>query len=137
MRIVVSFLLRAFTALCNKDSGLKRWMGMQVIVLQRSRIADVKMIIYNSDGSEAGACGNASRCVTRLCFDLGHTAPALRIETRFLSPTPTLRDFCQDRAQDWVLDRAGIIEGQRWKTNQATVNMGEPRLHWKEIPLSW
>ncbi len=38
----------------------------QLIVLTASDRADVAMRIYNPDGSEAGACGNATRCVASL-----------------------------------------------------------------------
>jgi diaminopimelate epimerase len=38
----------------------------QVIVLEPSDVADVGMRIWNSDGSEVGACGNATRCVALL-----------------------------------------------------------------------
>lgn len=46
----------------------------QLIVLEPSRHADLFMRIYNPDGSESGACGNATRCVAAL-------TGAARIET--------------------------------------------------------
>ncbi len=46
----------------------------QLILLYPSEIADIKMVIYNQDGSESGACGNATRCVARLlCDELGQS----------------------------------------------------------------
>src|SRR5216684_9188847 len=43
----------------------------QLIVLEEptDRDADIFMRIYNPDGSEAGACGNATRCVASLVMD--------------------------------------------------------------------
>src|SRR5258708_1245809 len=43
----------------------------QLIVLEKptDRAADVFMRIYNPDGGEAGACGNATRCVASLLMD--------------------------------------------------------------------
>ncbi|MCU0729776.1 MAG: diaminopimelate epimerase [Sphingopyxis sp.] len=38
----------------------------QVILIEPSTAADVRMRIWNADGSEVEACGNASRCVARL-----------------------------------------------------------------------
>src|SRR5687768_8683854 len=38
----------------------------QVIVLEPSAIADVRMRIWNADGGEVESCGNASRCVAML-----------------------------------------------------------------------
>ena len=35
----------------------------QIIALEPSRMADVFMRIWNADGGEVGACGNAARCV--------------------------------------------------------------------------
>jgi len=38
----------------------------QVILLEPSDVADLKMRIWNADGGEVGACGNATRCVVLL-----------------------------------------------------------------------
>ncbi|MEZ5904738.1 MAG: hypothetical protein R3C69_06420 [Geminicoccaceae bacterium] len=38
----------------------------QLALLSHSEIADVAVRFYNPDGSEAGACGNASRCIAAL-----------------------------------------------------------------------
>ena len=38
----------------------------QVIVMEPSQKADVFMRIFNADGSEVGACGNATRCIALL-----------------------------------------------------------------------
>jgi diaminopimelate epimerase len=38
----------------------------QLIVLEPSECADLKMRIWNSDGGEVESCGNAARCVVRL-----------------------------------------------------------------------
>src|SRR3954469_22474532 len=45
----------------------------QLIVLERptDRDADVFMRIYNPDGGEVGACGNATRCVASVLMDEG------------------------------------------------------------------
>lgn len=79
----------------------------QLIVIEPSSSADVRMRIFNSDGSEVEACGNAARCVTLL---LGG---ANSIETL-----------------------GGIIRGEA-AGGAATVDMGEPRFGWHEIPLSY
>jgi diaminopimelate epimerase len=78
----------------------------QVIVLEPSSLADVKMRIFNSDGGEAGACGNAARCVAIL-------TGGGSIETD-----------------------GGIVTGST-DGNQATVEMGEPRFGWEDIPLAY
>jgi diaminopimelate epimerase len=71
--------------------------------------ADV--LIYNKDGTVAGACGNGTRCVAdRLCRELG--VDAVRIETE-----------------------AGIIICERLGGWSYRVDMGAPRLDWEAIPL--
>jgi diaminopimelate epimerase len=42
-----------------------------VVFIQKAGKGDVKMRYYNSDGSEAALCGNASLCSTRLAVELG------------------------------------------------------------------
>jgi len=59
----------------------KRGVGCdQLIVLRPSVRADAYMQIYNADGSEVAACGNASRCVGWLMMREGRKDSAL-IET--------------------------------------------------------
>jgi diaminopimelate epimerase len=79
----------------------------QLIVLEPSEAADARMRIWNADGGEVEACGNAARCVATL---LGGEAA---IETR------------------GGLLRASAGDGS------ATVDMGEPRFAWDEIPLAY
>src|SRR5712671_1789885 len=68
---------------------------------------------YNSDGSEAGACGNGMRCVAELLFkETGKRALTFETATGLLN--------C------WQGDTALI----------STVDMGPPRFAWNEIPLA-
>ena len=78
----------------------------QLIVLEQSSLADVKMRIFNSDGSEVGACGNVTRCVALLLG--GET----RIETD-----------------------GGLITGTALD-GAATADMGQPSFDWDQIPLA-
>jgi diaminopimelate epimerase len=84
----------------------------QVIALGRSPGADVAMRILNPDGSEAGACGNATRCVALLLA-------AETGRTRF-----TIRTIAGDLIAEAAAD--GCF----------TVDMGSPRLEWDRIPLA-
>ncbi|MBV9430198.1 MAG: diaminopimelate epimerase [Hyphomicrobiales bacterium] len=73
---------------------------------------DAFMRIYNTDGSQAQACGNGTRCV----------AWAL------------LRD---DARRALLLEtKAGIIACERSGSEDFTVDMGAPRFAWNEIPLA-
>ncbi|MBL6784901.1 MAG: diaminopimelate epimerase [Rickettsiales bacterium] len=60
----------------------------QFVVLNASKKSDVKMEIYNQDGSIGAACGNASRCVAWLIGkDLGKTNITIEAQDRILSST--------------------------------------------------
>lgn len=53
-----------------------------LILIEKSSIADFKMRIFNSDGSEAEMCGNGIRCVGKYVFDNNLTTKtSLKIET--------------------------------------------------------
>ncbi|MGH6847591.1 MAG: diaminopimelate epimerase [Methylocella sp.] len=84
---------------------------LMVLLEPRSAGADALMTIYNSDGSQAGACGNGTRCVA---FILTRETPRERI----VLETAAARLEC--------LRRAATI---------FTVDMGRPRFAWNEIPL--
>ncbi|HWK42404.1 MAG TPA: diaminopimelate epimerase [Croceibacterium sp.] len=79
----------------------------QLILLEKSDAADFRMRIFNSDGSEVEACGNATRAVSLL-----HGEPA-EIETA-----------------------AGILAARPGQGG-AAVDMGEPRFDWDAIPLAY
>jgi len=83
----------------------------QLAVILNDDGADAFIRFYNADGSEAGACGNATRCVADLLLrETGADALVLRTE-RGLLP-------CQ-RAGDLI-----------------RVNMGQPVEDWAAIPLA-
>ena len=84
----------------------------QVIAVERSIRGDAFMRIWNADGGEVGACGNAARCVAWLLMEEGGGA-SRRIETP-----------------------AGILYAERAGDRVVTVDMGSPLLRWEEIPLA-
>ena len=57
-----SFPLKSVPAICDRNLGIG---ADGVLLLQKSESADVKMRIFNQDGSEATMCGNGLRCVVR------------------------------------------------------------------------
>lgn len=95
-------------AIANRESGV----GCdQVIAIERSVRGDAFMRIWNADGQEVSACGNAARCVGHVL--LGETGgPSVKIETQ-----------------------AGLLKA--WAAQSLiTVDMGSPLLKWEEIPVS-
>ena len=87
----------------------------QMMVLYPGRIpeTDAFVRIYNTDGSEAGACGNGMRCVADIVFKEAGK-PVLTFETK------------AGRINCWPGERPQI----------STVDMGPPRFGWDEIPLA-
>lgn len=83
----------------------------QLLLLEKSDTADVKMRIFNADGSEISTCGNASRCVADFIMKESGGGKA-SIETS-----------------------AGIVTGTR-DNELIRVNMGAPKFGWAEIPLA-
>lgn len=65
--VIVDFRLQEYKLnikqICDRHFGV----GCdQLITLHNTKHADVEMKIYNPDGSQAAACGNATRCVAKL-----------------------------------------------------------------------
>lgn len=85
----------------------------QLIVMEPDTIegVDVFMRIYNAEGGEVDACGNATRCIAALMSqELGTTATTIRTNAGIL-----------------IASVAGDI---------VTVDMGTPRFAWDQIPLA-
>ena len=84
----------------------------QIIALEPSRRADVFMRIWNADGGEVGACGNAARCVAGiLAAERGEKSVSIETES-------------------------GVLAALAGADGTVTVDMGAPRFAWNEIPLS-
>lgn len=63
-------LPRLSQILSNRHTGIG---GDGIILIENSNIADFRMRIFNTDGSEATMCGNGSRCVGKYVSDYGLT----------------------------------------------------------------
>ena len=88
-----------------------------LILIMPSEKADVRMRMFNADGSEAQMCGNGIRCVAKYAYDHGLVKKkAITVETK-----------------------AGVkalkLTTQGGKVSKVTVDMGEPRLRRSEIPM--
>lgn len=53
--------------MCNRETGIG---ADGILFFQKSEVADGKMRVFNSDGSEASMCGNGLRCVARYACEL-------------------------------------------------------------------
>jgi diaminopimelate epimerase len=84
----------------------------QLITLEPATDADIFFRFHNSDGSEAGACGNGTRCAASLV--LAETGrPHISIRTI-----------------------AGLLGAERLADGTVRVDMGPPRLGWQDVPLA-
>lgn len=54
--------------MCDRHFGIG---GDGILVVEESDTADSKMLIYNSDGSQAEMCGNGIRCFAKYLYDNG------------------------------------------------------------------
>ena len=92
------------SAIANRKSGI----GCdQLIILRSSDTADVKMQIFNADGGEVEACGNAARCVATLLGD------------------------------DCTIETIGGMISGTLTDQGAIVDMGKPSFEWDSIPLAY
>ncbi|MCK5444401.1 MAG: diaminopimelate epimerase [Rhodospirillaceae bacterium] len=86
----------------------------QLIVLEppKTDIADVFMRIYNPDGSEAGACGNATRCVAS-------------------------RVMAENSSTHVIVETiAGLLDCQALGDGNFSVDMGPAQFDWRDVPLA-
>lgn len=85
----------------------------QLIVMEPARDGgDTYMRIYNADGGEVEACGNAARCVA------------------YLMMAETGRD------QAMVETQPGPLDAHRTGPKEIEIDMGRPHFDWKDIPLA-
>jgi diaminopimelate epimerase len=93
--------------------------GDGLVLILPSQKADVRMRIFNPDGSEAEMCGNGLRCVAKYAYDHGRVnSLAITVETGAgLLPV------------QMFINAAGRLDRVR-------VNMGRPRLTRAEIPMT-
>lgn len=91
--------------------------GDGIILVLPSRVADLRMRMFNPDGSEAEMCGNGIRCFAKYAYDRKLVDETqLKVETA--AGVKTLK----------LLTRGGKVESVR-------VDMGQPRLRRSEIPM--
>jgi diaminopimelate epimerase len=84
----------------------------QLIVMEKSSLADVKMRIWNAEGGEVESCGNASRCIADIVMN-EKGADSASIDTK-----------------------GGYLVGNRVGHLQVSIDMGKPHFDWDKIPLS-
>lgn len=84
----------------------------QIIVMEPSKKADLFMRIFNADGSEVSACGNATRCIALIAAEES------------------------GRDEVSVETSAGLLKAKVDSAESITIDMGKPRFGWRDIPLA-
>ena len=96
-------------AISDRHTGVG---GDGLILLAPSTVADVKMVMYNADGSRAQMCGNGLRCLAKLARDRGHAS-----------------------GDDTAIETDSGIRTVRFTRDGLRVDMGNPRLDPASIPV--
>jgi diaminopimelate epimerase len=101
-------------AMCQRHFGVG---ADGLILVQSSEVADLKMRIFNPDGSEAEACGNGLRCLAKYSIERGITSKtSFTVET--LSGVRQVKAYMS-----------------RDKASQVKVSMGMPQFQPELIPV--
>jgi diaminopimelate epimerase len=122
-----------------------------LVLICKSDVADFKMRMFNSDGSEAQMCGNASRCIGKFVYDKGLTTKTeLTLET--LAGIKHLTLFIEDETTHGGVSANNTSSGKvsdnntssgkvsdnntsSGKVSKVRVDMGEPILEPAKIPV--
>ena len=85
----------------------------QVILLENTGtgLADVSMRIFNADGGEVEACGNASRCIAAMLMD------ELKRDHVIIETT------------------GGLLDAESGADGEIVIDMGRAKREWRDIPL--
>ena len=99
-------------ALAARLGDRNRGVGFdQLAEIRTSDAADIDLDFWNADGSRAGACGNATRCVARyMMAQTGKSALTIRTARGILAAREDGDEVC--------------------------INMGQPQTLWSDVPLS-
>jgi diaminopimelate epimerase len=104
--------------LCDRHFGVG---ADGLLLVAPSTEADIRMRMWNPDGSEAEMCGNGIRCFAKYVVEreiLSSPFGAMRIETN-----------------NGILDVTPMSDGNG-RVTRARVDMGQPRFHATEIPVA-
>jgi diaminopimelate epimerase len=102
-------------AVCSRNTGVG---ADGLIAALRSGRADIKMVIYNSDGSQAEMCGNGLRCFAKYVYQEG-------IVNKKTFSVDTLAGIMYPKL---VFDTGGTITG-------VIVDMGRPVFKARQVPV--
>jgi diaminopimelate epimerase len=102
-----------------------------LILICPSKKADVRMRMFNADGSEAEMCGNGIRCVAKYAYEhkLAKAGGPLAVPG-----CPPCRKSLNIETGKGVL-KVGLFLNKKNEVEKVCVNMGQPILTPKDIPV--
>ena len=103
-----------------------------LILICPSKKADVRMRIFNADGSEAEMCGNGIRCVAKYTYE--HKLAKAR--KAFSVPCQPRCDASLKIETGNGILTLGLMTDDKNKVQEVCVNMGQPVLAASEIPVT-
>jgi len=89
-----------------------------LLFVSNSTVADVKMRIYNADGSEAEMCGNGIRCFVKYCY-----------ENDIARKNELVVETLAGNKRTWLNVENGVVQS-------VMVDMGMPELERSKIPMA-
>jgi diaminopimelate epimerase len=120
--------------LAQKVSDRHKGIGADgLILIAPSEIADVRMRIFNADGSEAEMCGNGIRCVAKYAYE--HKLSKAGGEFSLPDQSDIYCCSLNIETGNGTLT-VGLAVDDRDKVEQVCVNMGQPILVPKDIPVN-
>jgi diaminopimelate epimerase len=95
-------------AIGNRHTGV----GFDQLAVISTGAHDAHLRFFNTDGTMSNACGNATRCIARYLMDQSGAAKL---------------HLTSDHGDLFAVDAGGGL---------TSVNMGQPGLHWQDVPLA-
>jgi len=111
----IEHLIDNASFLCDRYFGIG---ADQLIIIQPSAIADVRMLVLNPDGSFGGACGNATRCLVEI---IGKNSITIEVGARTLTCN-TVADLIYVNMGAVSYEGVSIIDGVEFYL----ANIGNP-----------
>ncbi|HEX4097045.1 MAG TPA: diaminopimelate epimerase [Caulobacteraceae bacterium] len=99
-------------AIANRETGVGCDQLISIEPASKAEPADAFMRIWNADGGEVSACGNATRCVAWLLTEASEFTKVA------------------------IATGAGVLLAERVGEHRVQVDMGKPGLDWRHIPLA-
>ncbi|HUV64622.1 MAG TPA: diaminopimelate epimerase [Sedimentisphaerales bacterium] len=105
--------------------------GDGLILVGPSQTADVRMRIFNADGSEAEMCGNGIRCVAKYTYEHGLAGAGAAISVPGRQSFPASLNI---ETGNGILT-VGLAVNEANQISKVCVNMGQPVLSPRDIPV--